>query len=77
LVVARDHWPWAEPDNGIFVVDFAAFSSIVGGSTNLNEALKELKTYDWLPVEGRDFTVAYETHAVGGVRIEAETFYPH
>jgi hypothetical protein len=35
----------------------------------------ELLSYEWLPIEGRDFLVRLERAAVNGVSIEYEVFY--
>jgi hypothetical protein len=75
LLVARDHWLWAEPMDGIAIVEFSAFSSALAQSADLRSAEGDLLTYDWLPVEGRDFKVRYEAATVNGVGIEHEVFY--
>jgi hypothetical protein len=37
--------------------------------------MSDLLRYEWLPVEGRDFRVQYDTATVNGVSIQSEVFY--
>ena len=55
LIVARDHWRWVEPSNRVAIVEFEPFAQALERAANLRDAVGELLTYDWLPVEGRDF----------------------
>jgi hypothetical protein len=75
LVVARDHWPWMDVTDGIALVEFDAFAMAMGGADDLHSAVELLLTYDWLPVEGRDFRVQFEGVSVNGVGLESEIFY--
>jgi hypothetical protein len=75
LLIARDHWLWIEPSVGVAIVEFEAFLRGVSGSPNLDEGIISVLSYDWLPVQDRDFSVTYETSMVGGVGIQAEVFY--
>lgn len=75
LLVARDHWLWVEPSNGIAIVEFDAFVRALERAPELESAVRELLTYEWLPIEGRDFTVRYERATVNGVALESEVFY--
>jgi len=75
LVVARDHWPWMDVTDGIALVEFEAFAMALGAADDLHSAVEQLLTYDWLPVEGRDFRVQYDGVTVNGVRQESEVFY--
>src|SRR5580704_17766866 len=74
-VVARDHWVWVAPtaDGAIFTHD--AFAASITRSAKLSEAVDDLLTYDWLPVEGRDYSVKYDKSYANGSVIETETFY--
>lgn len=74
VFIARDHFLWAERDN-IIVADYEVFKEALRKASNLRNLVDKLQTYDWLPVEGKDFRVAFEPTAVNGVMIEAETFY--
>jgi hypothetical protein len=76
FLIARDHWVWAEPNRDIAIVEFEAFSSALVRSETLQSAARDLLSYDWLPIEGRDFTVNYDRVTVNGVSLEAEVFYP-
>ncbi|MBI2187421.1 MAG: hypothetical protein HYU37_09955 [Acidobacteria bacterium] len=75
LLVARDHWRWVEPHDGIAIVEFEPFARVLEQSNNLRDAAGELLTYDWLPVEGRDFNIQYDAATANGVRIESPVFY--
>lgn len=75
LLVARDHWLWAEPCDGIATVQFDAFAGALRRASNLAVAVDELLSYAWLPVEGRNFEVRFETDTANGVSIEFEVFY--
>ena len=74
-VIARDHWTWVLPTSEGAVVTYDAFTRSITRSKNLQEALADLLTYDWLPVEGRDFNVRYDKYFANGIEIETETFY--
>lgn len=75
LLVSRDHWRWVEPRDGVAIVEFEAFARVLERSNNLRDAAGELLTYDWLPVEGRDFYIQYDAATANGVRIESPVFY--
>jgi hypothetical protein len=75
IVLARDHWLWREPDKQIAILEFEAFVRIVSNTTDLHVALDELLRYEWLPVQGSDFTVRSEQSRAGTVLIESEIFY--
>lgn len=76
LLVARDHWRWVEPNDGVAIVEFEAFSSALSSAADLRTAMTELLVYDWLPVEGRDFVVRFDRAHANGVTIESPVFYP-
>ena len=76
VLVARDHWLWVEPGDGLAIVEFEAFVISLGRSSSLGSAVDELLAYDWLPVEGRDFRVQYDRATANGVSIESQVFYP-
>lgn len=75
VVLARDHWLWREPDQQVAILEFEAFVRIISKSTDLHVALDELLHYEWLPVQGADFTVRTEKSRAGTVLIESEIFY--
>ena len=35
----------------------------------------ELLRYDWLPIEGTNFAVRFESAEVNGIALESEVFY--
>lgn len=75
LVVARDHWRWVDPREGIAIVEFDAFRRALARANDLRSAIAELLDCGWLPVEGRDFRVQFERATANGVSIESEVFY--
>ena len=76
LLVARDHWPWIEPENNLMIVEYGGFVKAMLKAGSLSEALDGLLGYDWLPEEGRDFTVIFERSIVNGVAVDSEVFFP-
>lgn len=76
LIVARDHWLWIEPQDGLAIVEFEAFVKALCQHDSLHSATTALLGYEWLPVEGRDFTVRYDRSTVNGASLECEVFYP-
>ena len=75
ILLARDHWLWRGPDDNIAIIEFDAFTRVLREASNLQAAMVDLLTYDWLPVEGRDFEVRMESARVGGVMLQSEIFY--
>ncbi|MGA2149871.1 MAG: hypothetical protein ABSH49_33510 [Bryobacteraceae bacterium] len=75
LLIPRDHWPWFEPSQETAIVEFEAFAKAMERPADLLSTIRLLLTYEWLPVEGRDFTVRYERATANGVSIEAQIFY--
>lgn len=79
-VIARDHLAHIPPQDGLWLTEFDALIWALQNSDGLADALQKLKTHEWLPVEGRDFTVRFEASSVAGVTIDAEIFHrpgPH
>lgn len=76
LLVARGHWTWVAPMDGVATVEFDAFAGALSEAIGLDTAMNRLLSFDWLPVEGRDFVVEHELRTVNGVSIECEIFYP-
>lgn len=75
LLVARDHFRWVEATEGIVLVAYDPFKMILQDASDLRTGIGSLKTLDWLPVEGRDFTVRHEPATANAVTIEAEVFH--
>jgi hypothetical protein len=67
LLVARDHFLWVEPEDGIAIVEFEVFVTALSWFENLHLAIGDLLTYEWLPADGRVLTVQYDRSAVNGV----------
>jgi hypothetical protein len=76
VLVARDHWPWIEPQDNLAIVEYGGFVKAMLKARSLYEALDGLLGYGWLPEEGRDFTVMFERRIVNGVGVESEVFFP-
>jgi hypothetical protein len=75
LLIGRDHWSWFAPHDGAAVVEFEQFRLAVERNTSLNGAMRDLLTYDWLPVDNEDFHVRLDRGVVEGVGVESEVFY--
>ncbi len=76
LLVVWDYWFWIDPEDGIAVISFDALLPALKRGANLQILVTELLTYEWLPIEGRDFRVDYATAAVNGALLELPNFYP-
>jgi hypothetical protein len=76
LLIVWDHWYWVDPGDGFAVLHFEALLPAMMKSTNLQETLSDLLKYEWLPVEGRDFRVAYARASVNGAELESLKFFP-
>ncbi len=75
ILLVRDYWHWVEPKDSIAVLDFDEFLAQFKESTSLFELMTALLSYDWLPVEDRDFYVDYTTTSVNGAMIESALFH--
>jgi hypothetical protein len=75
VLVPRDYFIWIDPTKGFPVIDYDAFSRTLAQCDSLAEAMDQLLTFDWLPLEGRDFGIKYETFTVNGVSVETEVIY--
>jgi len=76
LLVARDHLVWVDPAAGYPLVEYETFKKMLQNCSDLRAGVEHVLTYDWLPVEGRDFEVRYDEARANGVVIESEVFYP-
>jgi hypothetical protein len=74
VLIARDHWVWVEPED-VAIFEFDVLAAAIKKSDNLYSVMSDLLRYEWLPVEGRDFRVQYDTATVNGVSIQSEVFY--
>jgi hypothetical protein len=75
LLVARDHLKWMPPEGHRSIVGFNPFKAMLCG-TDLPSGLSTLLGYDWLPIEGRDFRVAFRDDIANGVTMRSESFFP-
>lgn len=72
VLVARDHLEWSDE---IPVVDYALLVEALRRAVPLHVLMGELLSYDWLPVEGRDFEVRFEPAVANGVTIETPVYF--
>ena len=75
LLIARDHLAWIPPSGRRAVIGFNPFKAKLG-EADFSAGLDGLLSYDWLPVEGKDFRVQLEGATVTGVTMQSEVFYP-
>lgn len=75
ILIARDHFVWVDPDEAFPVIDHEIFKNTLSKEKSLFRALNVLLSFDWLPVEGRDFTVRFERAIVNRVSIDSEVFH--
>jgi hypothetical protein len=75
LLIGRDHWVWYEPADGAAVVDCDQFQLFAMRHSSLKDIVQELLKYAWLPIEGEDFHVRYDSAFVEGVGVESEVYY--
>ena len=73
-VIARDHIGTV-PMADSLLAEFDALVWALRESGSLEEGVRKLKAYEWLPVEGRDFYVRFEASTLAGVTIETESFH--
>jgi hypothetical protein len=73
-VIARDHISTIQMKDS-FLAEFDALVWALRESESLAEAVRKLQGYEWLPVEGRDFYVRFESSTLAGVAIETEGFH--
>ncbi len=59
-VIARDHMSYNISGQDLSA-EFDAFMWALQNSETLGEAIRRLQSFEWLPVEGRDFTVSFES----------------
>jgi len=75
LLVARDHFVWVDPDKDYPVIEHEILKRAIAKTSTLHDALALVLTFDWLPVEDRDFTVRFESSCANGVCIQSEVFH--
>jgi hypothetical protein len=74
-IVARDFFVWLDPSE-FPVIDYDQFLRAIGESKTLQESMDALLTFNWLPMEDRDFIVKFDRHSINGVSVELEVNYP-
>jgi hypothetical protein len=73
-VIARDHISTTQMKDSL-LAEFDALIWALRESESLAEAVRKLQSYEWLPAEGRDFYVRFESSTLAGVTIETESFH--
>lgn len=75
LLVSRDHMKWIPPVEERSIVGFNPFKGVLQRA-DLSDGLDALLSYEWLPVEGKDFRVEFKDDSVNGVTMRSESFFP-
>ena len=75
VVIARDHLSDTGQQDDLWIAEFDALIWALKESTNLKDSIRRLRSFEWLPVEGRDFTVRFEPSVLAGVTVESEIFH--
>jgi len=74
-LIGLEHLVWSETNPNQFIVEYDIFKKGLRESANLGTAISRFQTYDWLPIEGRDFELRLESATVNGVTIEGQSFF--
>jgi hypothetical protein len=74
-LIARDHLAYIPQQDGLWIAEFDALIWALRNSDSLPDACRKLQADEWLPLEGRDFTVQFESSSVAGVTIDSEVFH--
>lgn len=74
-VIARDHITNTLEKDGLWLAEFDSLGWALNNSANLTDAIRRLRSYEWLPLEGRDFVVRFEAGSIAGVTVESEAFH--
>ncbi len=75
-LVGLEHLVWSDTGSGQFIVEYDTLKRGLQGAGTLSTAISRFQTYDWLPVEGADFDIRFESATVNGVTIEGPSFFP-
>jgi hypothetical protein len=75
LLVARDYFVWVDPVKAYPVFDYEPFSAAMSKSEPLSQQVRGLLRFEWLPLEGRDFSISYERRTLGSVAVESQIFH--
>jgi hypothetical protein len=75
-VIARDHLCYPPQADDLWLTEFDALIWAFSNTDNLTDCISKLQSFEWLPVEGRDFTVRFEPSSLAGETIECEVFHP-
>ncbi len=74
VFVARDFFLWLD-SHDLILADYEVFKEAVAKTADLAGLIDKLRAYEWLPVEGKHFRVAFDPVGLNGVTVESETFY--
>ena len=72
ILMARDHYLWFEPEKDIFAVEFEAIYAALQQQLDLPSLISSLRSFDWLPVEGSDFVISFDTITCRSVSADSE-----
>lgn len=74
-LVGLEHLVWSDTGPRQFIVEYDTLKKELLEASSLDIAISRLKSYDWLPIEGSDFELRFESAAVNGVTIEGQSFF--
>jgi hypothetical protein len=74
-LIARDHLSDTGHRNDLWITEFDALIWALNESADLTDCIRRLQALEWLPVEGRDFAVRFQSCGLAGVTIESEFFH--
>jgi hypothetical protein len=75
-VIARDFLTYSQQNEDSWLTEFDALEWAVKNSRDLTECISKLQSFEWLPIEGRDFRIQFDPFTLEGVTIETEVIYP-
>jgi hypothetical protein len=74
-VIARDFLNYSSEVDDLWLGEFDALWWALTNSSDLKECIFSLRSFDWLPVEGRDFSVQFDSSVLEGITMESQAFY--
>jgi hypothetical protein len=74
-LVGLEHLVWSDTGPRQFVVEYDILKKGLQEAANLKTAISRFQNYDWLPIEGTDFDLRFESATVNGVIIEGQSFF--
>jgi hypothetical protein len=75
-VISRDHLCYSPQADDLWLTEFDALIWAFSNTNDLTECISKLQSFEWLPVEGKDFIARFELSTLAGETIECEVFHP-